>query len=107
MTPLVPVKDFEMPWTWGAYVCSQSPMHINIYMDLFTECGCLPAFLLLLGRKTKIITTQSLPEMPFWPSLSISTFHLFHKDFIGIDSFQWTISEASKEVMSLKVLESK
>lgn len=79
-------------------------LHIDICMDSFTEHGCLPAFLLLLGGG-KIITTQSLPEMPSWPSLPISTYHLFHKAFTNVDFFQWRVGEASK-VMSLKVLES-
>lgn len=95
-----------MPWTWGAYECSQNLTHINIYMDSFTEHGCLPAFFLLVGRRNKIITTQSLPEIPSWPSLPISTFHLFHKAFTTIDFFQWRVGEAGNEVMSLKVLES-
>ena len=69
-------------------------------MDLLTEHGCLPAFLLLLGRRIKVITTQRLPEMPSWTSLPISTFHLFHKAFTNIGFFQWRVSEASKEVMS-------
>lgn len=94
-----------MPWTLGASESSQSPVHISIYMDSFTEHGCLPAFLPLLGKRNKIITTQSLPEMPSWPSLPISTIHLFHKAFANIYSFQWRISEASKAVMSLKVPE--
>lgn len=69
------------------------------------EYRCLPAFLLLLGRRIKIITAQRLPEMPSWPSLPIFTSHLFHKGFANIDFFQRRGSEASKYVIPLKVLE--
>ena len=62
------------------------------------------SFPLLLGRRIKIIATQRLPEMPSLLSLYISTFHLFHKAFTNIGFFQWRVSEASKEVMSLKDL---
>lgn len=77
------------------------------YTSTFTRTrfGCLPAFLLLLGRRIKIITIQRLPEMPSWHSLPVSTFHLFHKAIANIDFFQGRVSEASKEVMSLMGLE--
>lgn len=62
------------------------------------------SFPLLLGRRIKIIATQRLPEMPSLLSLYISTFHLFHKAFTNIGFFQRRVSEASREVMSLKDL---
>lgn len=103
MTPLVPIKDFEVLWIWKAYEYSRSPIHVSIYMDLVTEHGYLPAFLSCLTEDSDNSYSEIARNAFFAFSIHFY-FPLFHKAFTNIGFFQWRVSEVSKEVMSLKDL---